>query len=201
MPLTTNAGMFLFLPLALFHVPSQELEPTLSVVTAANVDFEDEVNTLAMALYFEGNINEPLEGLQAIASVIINRKQSPYFPDTIRKVVSHGARPGKTNGGCQFSFMCDKYPEDIQLLCQLRPLDLEKHWGENPCEKRWEAYLAFARGYLENGADNTNGANMYYAAWMGKPYWYKDLIKGSIVRRGSHFFGRSRHFEVKVTLQ
>jgi spore germination cell wall hydrolase CwlJ-like protein len=161
---------------------------------------EENAYWLALAIYFEGRTDEPEEGLGAIASVILNRTKSPYFPDTIKGVVSHGAN-GQINGGCQFSFMCDQYPEDIELLCQLRPLDLKKHWGENACQKRWQVYLDFARTYLQNGKDNTGGANMYFAAWMKKkPYWYKELITSSIVRRGSHVFGRNKRFESILAL-
>lgn len=206
--LFATAGALLLLPLALSQaVPVNEPAPapqtSFEVVQPIPPPptFEQEAHALALALYFEGNTNESKEGLQAIASVIVNRRNSPYFPDTIKEVVAHGAGNGKTNGGCQFSFMCDQYPEDIELLCQLRPLDLEKYWGENACQKRWDAYYAFAVEYLTSGQDNTDNANMYYAVWMGRPYWYRDLIRGSIVRRGSHMFGRSRHFEVKVALQ
>ncbi len=158
---------------------------------------EENAHHLALAIYFEGRTDEPEEGLQAIASVILNRTKSPYFPDNIKGVVSHGAK-GQTNGGCQFSFMCDQYPEGIELLCQLRPLDLQKHWGENACQKRWDVYLAFAKKFLIGMPDNTGGATMYYAASMSKaPYWHKDLEMSSKVQIGSHFFARSKRFKVQ----
>lgn len=161
--------------------------------------FAENAHYLALALYFEGRTDEPEAGLQGIASVIMNRVRSPHFPDTIREVITQGASPGKTDGGCQFSFMCDQYPEDIQLLCQLRPLDLQKYWGENACENRWRTYLAFAERYLINPRDNTSRAVMYYAASMRKPpYWHVDLEKNSKIQLGSHIFARSKKFILEV---
>ncbi|MEK7462734.1 MAG: cell wall hydrolase [Patescibacteria group bacterium] len=210
--LLISAGALLLLPIVPQNLPSVGLPqnpPLISPLVSNEVvqaippppTFEEEAQTLAMALYFEGRTNESDEGLRAIASVIVNRTKLPNFGNTIAEVVSHGAN-GQTTGGCQFSYQCDEYPEDIELLCRLRPLDLQKHWGENACVKRFEAYLAFAKAYLSNGKDNTGGANMYYAAWMRKrPYWYKELIPGSIVTLGSHVFGRNKRFEPKVALK
>lgn len=204
--------MLLFLLFALQNpAVAQPLPNKLTIVTVVPMEvvqpiptpptFEEEAYTLALALYFEGNTKESDEGLQAIASVIVNRTKLPYFGNTIAEVVSHGAN-GQTTGGCQFSYQCDEYPEDIELLCRLRPVDLQKHWGDNACQKRFEAYLVFARNYLTNGQDNTHGANMYYAAWMRKrPYWYKELVPESIMILGSHVFGRNRRFEPKVALK
>jgi spore germination cell wall hydrolase CwlJ-like protein len=64
---------------------------------------------LATALYFEAR-GESVEGQFAVAEVILNRVDSPRYPDTICNVVYQGARTG---GGCQFSFACDGKSEDI----------------------------------------------------------------------------------------
>ena len=201
-----TAGIGL-LSLALFSTPAlAEIPiPTVAYEVVQPIPppptAEENAYYLALTLYFEGRTDEPNEGLQAIASVIMNRTRSPHFPDTIKGVVTHGAN-GQATGGCQFSFMCDQYPEDIQLLCQLRPLDLQTHWGENACVKRWDAYLAFAKDWLTHRQDNTGKALMYYAASMAKPpYWYSDLVKTSKVQRGSHLFFRSKIFEEKEAVQ
>lgn len=155
---------------------------------------EEDLHYMTLVIYFEGRTDEPEEGLQAIASVVLNRTRSPFFPDTIKGVVTQGAN-GQTTGSCQFSFACDQYPEDKELLCQLRPDDLARHWGENACVKRWETYTALAKKFLQNRQDNTGKALMYYAAWMRKPpYWHIDLVKDSRVQRGSHLFFRSKRF-------
>jgi len=69
----------------------------------------DEWRCLATALYFEAR-GESVEGQFAVAEVILNRVDSPRYPDTICNVVYQGARTG---GGCQFSFACDGRPETI----------------------------------------------------------------------------------------
>lgn len=69
----------------------------------------DEWRCLATALYFEAR-GESIEGQFAVAEVILNRVDSPRYPDSICNVVYQGARTG---GGCQFSFACDGRPERI----------------------------------------------------------------------------------------
>lgn len=58
---------------------------------------------LTEALYFEAR-GENFDGISAVAEVIINRKNSPKFPNSICSVISQGVggRPG-----CQFSYNCD----------------------------------------------------------------------------------------------
>jgi hypothetical protein len=64
---------------------------------------------LTRALYFEAR-GEDLAGQVAVAEVILNRVDSPAYPDSVCAVV----RQGETlETGCQFSFMCDGQPETI----------------------------------------------------------------------------------------
>ncbi|MFM2366874.1 MAG: hypothetical protein RIR95_1482 [Pseudomonadota bacterium] len=56
---------------------------------------------LKTALYFEAR-GETLKGQFAVAEVILNRVDSPNYPNTVCGVV------GQTGGGsCQFSYVCD----------------------------------------------------------------------------------------------
>ncbi len=193
------AALFVSVPVEANTVVTSTLPPPLTTntsVSGTSATAED-IQYLTLALYFEGAPNESKEGLQGIASVIVNRVNSRYFPNTIKDVVMQGAR-GQTTGGCQFSFMCDPYPEDKELLCQLpkRAIDMQMHWGENGCQKRWDAYRAFAEAFLTHKEDNTGKALMYYAATMKRqPYWHVDLVKSSRVQRGSHLFFRSKRFK------
>lgn len=52
---------------------------------------------LAEAIYHESR-GEPVEGQIAVAHVILNRVNSPYWPDTILEVVYNN---------CHFSYVCD----------------------------------------------------------------------------------------------
>ncbi|WNL50706.1 cell wall hydrolase [Ruegeria phage RpAliso] len=65
---------------------------------------------LAFAIYFEAR-GEPQVGQYAVAEVIVNRRDSDRFPDTVCGVVRQGEDYGMHR--CQFSFMCDGKPEEI----------------------------------------------------------------------------------------
>ena len=64
---------------------------------------------LAEAIYFEAR-GEPVEGQFAVAEVILNRVDSPKFPNSICKVVRQGT--GRKHA-CQFSYNCDGKLEHI----------------------------------------------------------------------------------------
>jgi spore germination cell wall hydrolase CwlJ-like protein len=64
---------------------------------------------LAEAIYFEAR-GESLAGQFAVAEVILNRVESPRYPETICGVVNQGA---ERRGACQFSYVCDGKPELI----------------------------------------------------------------------------------------
>jgi hypothetical protein len=62
-----------------------------------------EHSCLARAIYFEARSESEI-GRLAVARVILNRVNSPFYPETICDVVYQNA--AKRNG-CQFSFACD----------------------------------------------------------------------------------------------
>jgi spore germination cell wall hydrolase CwlJ-like protein len=64
---------------------------------------------LAEALYFEAR-GESVRGQFAVAEVIMNRVDSPEFPDTVCGVIHQGT--GKKYQ-CQFTYTCDGNPEHI----------------------------------------------------------------------------------------
>jgi hypothetical protein len=69
-----------------------------------------EFQCLAEALYFEAR-GEPVKGQVAVAEVILNRRDSGLFPQTVCGVVKQGT--GRRNQ-CQFSYTCDGYSERIR---------------------------------------------------------------------------------------
>lgn len=69
----------------------------------------EEWRCLAQAIYFEAR-GQSLEGQVAVAEVVLNRVDSPSYPDTICGVVRQGQ---KRLHSCQFSFMCDGRPEKV----------------------------------------------------------------------------------------
>jgi spore germination cell wall hydrolase CwlJ-like protein len=62
-----------------------------------------EQQCLAEAIYFEAR-SEPSAGQLAVGRVILNRVDSPYYPDTVCDVVYQNAH---MLNACQFSFACD----------------------------------------------------------------------------------------------
>ncbi len=64
---------------------------------------------LTEALYFEAR-GEDLRGQIAVAEVILNRVDSPRFPDSVCAVVEQGS--GRRNA-CQFSYYCDGKAESF----------------------------------------------------------------------------------------
>jgi Cell Wall Hydrolase len=56
---------------------------------------------LTEAIYFEAR-GESLDGQIAVAEVILNRVDSPLYPQTVCGVVRQ-----RGSGGCQFSYICD----------------------------------------------------------------------------------------------
>lgn len=65
---------------------------------------------LTEALYFEAR-GETIHGQFAVAEVIMNRRDSARFPNSICGVVSQGAKSAKAPRACQFSYKCDGAPE------------------------------------------------------------------------------------------
>lgn len=66
---------------------------------------ETAVACLAEAVYFEAKGTTD-KGAQAVANVVVNRRASEEFPDTVCEVVGDG---------CQFSYQCDGKPEALAI--------------------------------------------------------------------------------------
>ena len=119
---------------------------------------------LADALYFEAR-GEQIEGQVAVADVIINRKNSSQFPDTICGVVSEGAHK---RHACQFSYNCDGKLELIY-------------------DKKTYRRIVKLSSMILNGAfsDVTNGATFFHASEVS-PSWSKKFKKTRKI--GRHIF-------------
>ena len=68
-----------------------------------------ELQCLTEAVYFEAR-GEPVSGQIAVAQVVLNRVESPLFPDTICEVVYQNDH---LLNRCQFSFACDGKEETM----------------------------------------------------------------------------------------
>jgi len=64
---------------------------------------QNDADCLTQAVYYEAR-GEGVDGMRAVAQVILNRVRHPAFPKTICNVVYQGALHGTS---CQFSFVCN----------------------------------------------------------------------------------------------
>lgn len=123
-----------------------------------------ELDCLARAVYFEAR-GESIKGQAAVAEVVVNRTQSPYFPRTICGVVQQSG-----GGGCQFSFVCDGKSDKI---------------GDRTAwyvaEKIASAYVSGAPRTLTEGAT-------YFHTPAVRPDWSRRFPM--TVRIGAHYFYR-----------
>ena len=126
----------------------------------AKVSFEAEKTCIATAIYHEAR-GEPLEGMIAVANVIVNRMESRWFPSTACKVVYQRK---------QFSWTL--FPSKLEPVEDFRNTDILKI-----------AELAL----LGRLIDYTNGATHYHANYV-RPYWKH--TKTHTVTIGNHIFYR-----------
>lgn len=121
---------------------------------------------LTEALYFEAR-GEALRGQMAVAEVILNRVESPRYPNSICGVVNQGSHR-KT--GCQFSFKCDGAPERFSE------------------RKAYDRVGKIARMMID-GRERvlTDGATHYHTNYV-RPSWSRRLTQTA--RIGIHIFYR-----------
>lgn len=126
---------------------------------------------LAEALYFEAR-GESVKGQFAVAEVIMNRVDSPIFPNSICGVIHQGT--GRKYA-CQFTYTCDGHPEVIR-------------------EKDAYARVAKVANIMARGGDRplTNGAT-YYHTHAVSPRWSRKFARTASI--GVHYF-YSRHTRV-----
>jgi hypothetical protein len=119
---------------------------------------------LTEALYFEAR-SESFDGISAVAEVVINRKNSSKFPNSICAVVSQGVggRPG-----CQFSYNCDGKPEVYQEL------------------KAYARVAKMAQLKLDGRLKKLTGGALFYHTTAVRPSWSKKFHR--TVKVGVHVF-------------
>ena len=108
----------------------------------------DDIACLAEAVYFEARGTSD-KGQKAVAHVVLNRANSPKFPDSVCGVIADK---------CQFSYKCDGRPDVLA----------------NPSDR--ERALELARQVLSGASDITQGALFFHAASM-EPGWFNTRPK------------------------
>lgn len=167
---TSHIGVLLSFALAMVAAPparAADDAPSLPVSTMNDGnDRQRASDCMTAAIAYEAG-NEPLDGKQAVAEVILNRLRMPPYPKTVCGVVFAGS--ARTTG-CQFTFTCDG--------------SLRRHLSERT--------LAAARAVAEQALDGlapdrVSGATHYHADYVS-PYWRSSLVR--VVKLGAHIFYR-----------
>jgi len=119
---------------------------------------------LKTALYFEAR-GESLKGQFAVAEVILNRVDSPAYPNSVCGVVGQGSR-----GSCQFSYHCDGQGEAMH--------------------ERGAADLAgrIARVMLDGAPRGLTSGATYFHSRAVRPSWSKKFPQTAAI--GAHLFYR-----------
>jgi hypothetical protein len=138
----------------------------VAMAAAATPEGDGEWRCLAEALYFEAR-GEPLRGQIAVAEVVLNRRDSGRYPDTVCGVVHQGT--GQLDR-CQFSYTCDGEAESIA--------DAEA----------WAQVGRVARAMLDGAPRGLTDGAMFYHADYVDPYWAD--IFAETAQIGDHVFYR-----------
>lgn len=125
---------------------------------------EGEAHCLAQAIYYEAR-GEPLPGQIAVAEVVLNRKESRRYPNTICAVVFQNEH---RRNRCQFSFACDGKTDTP------------------PSGKTWSKSVSLANYVLADDSLRLTDAATHYHADYVSPFWSKHLTK--TVSIGQHIF-------------
>lgn len=136
--------------------PLHELVDDYAAAEVAN----EELECLASAVYFESK-GEPLEGQLAVAEVILNRVESPKFPDTICGVVKQRN---------QFSFVRGGRIPSVPTS-----------------SSAWRKAVAIAHIAKQDLADSAVSTAMFFHANYVRPSW-RGLTRVASV--GNHIFYR-----------
>jgi len=132
---------------------------------AATERTADAAHCLALALYWEAK-SEGVEGMLAVASVVLNRVAHPQFPDTVCGVVTQGGEQPP----CQFSWWCDGRSD--------RPTEAAA----------WQLAQSLARSSVGRvPRDATRGALFFHNTSIATPWVRK---RERTVQIGRHVFYR-----------
>lgn len=147
---------------------------TNKLIVEASKTRSEEFRCLTLTLYHESR-SEPVEGVLAVAEVILNRKDNPRYPKSICKVVKQQL----VKGVYQFSFWGEK-----KLLN--KPID-KKSW------KKMEKIANTALRLRSTGNHkllDVSGGSMYYHTVDVNPTWAKSPKLKFVKRIGRHKFYR-----------
>ena len=146
--------------------------PLVEIKPGAKIDNTD-LACLARNLYHESRSESDL-GKLAVAMVVLNRVDSPAFPDNICDVIYQPSRNPARPKSCQFSWTCDGKSDDIKDM------------------KQYEAILTLSRDILRSrdSIANVIDGSLYYHAVYVNPTWAKYFDK--VARIDTHIFYKDK---------
>ncbi|HSM20415.1 MAG TPA: cell wall hydrolase, partial [Hyphomicrobiales bacterium] len=127
-----------------------------------------ELMCLAKAVYFEAR-GESETGQLAVAQVVLNRVEHPFYPDNICGVVFQNQH---RRNKCQFSFACDGRSD--------RPRN----------QAAWARAITLAKKSMHGTRVDGLGNSTHYHANYVNPRWAKGMVR--LRRIGKHIFYRMR---------
>ena len=171
------AAVLTVIRLNLPDIKESEIEETVpEQIATVNESFTvaEDIDCLAINTYHEAR-DQSIAGQMAVMMVVLNRVNSPYFPNTICDVVTDGPTYVNWKGNtwpvrdkCQFSWYCDGMSDtatDVESYKRIKEL---------------AEYVAISDSY-----DYTEGSTHYHADYV-KPEWRKELRR--VVQIDSHIF-------------
>tara|TARA_R110000796_G_scaffold45937_6_gene111141 strand:+ start:29498 stop:30130 length:633 start_codon:yes stop_codon:yes gene_type:complete len=146
--------------------------PLVEIKPGAKINNTD-LACLARNLYHESRSESDL-GKLAVAMVVLNRVDSPLFPDNICDVIYQPSRNPARPKSCQFSWTCDGKSDDIKDM------------------KQYEAILTLSRDILRSRDSIVNviDGSLYYHAVYVNPTWAKYFDK--VARIDTHIFYKDK---------
>lgn len=147
--------------------PAEVEEPVVPTVG------DDELTCMAQNLYFE-SANESDLGKIAVAMVVLNRVNSPDFPDNICEVVWQPSNDKSNPKACQFSWTCDGKSDTIRN------------------QEKYQSILSLSRDILKSRnevVDIVDGALYYHAVYVN-PRWAKYFER--VARIDTHIFYKNK---------
>lgn len=133
---------------------------------------DDALTCLARSIYWEAK-GEDRPGMEAIASVVMNRLGNGSFPNTVCGVV----KEGKESGACQFSWWCDGRPDDVEE------------------ESRYTITMEIARQALNRQLPDRTGSALYFHGEKVTPSWDNDYVQTA--EFGHHRFYKPKEGKAK----
>lgn len=153
-----------------------EPEPVLELVAEETFYSERDLECLALNSYYESR-NQSVAGQIAVAQVVLNRVESPKFPNTICDVIYQGPTYTNWKGNempvrnrCHFSWWCDgksDIPVDVRTYHKILDMLTELVYSDT--------------------IDITDGSTHYHADYV-EPDWSKSFTKTVVI--DDHIFYR-----------